>query len=101
MGQNEAAIADCNEAIRLDPDSAEAYNNRGAAKHELGQYEAAIADCNEAIRLDPDGAKAYSNRGNTKHKMGQYEAAGLCTKRSGWIHPWSKPTATGVTRNRS
>ena len=63
------------EAIRLKPDFAEAYNNRGNAKTDLGQYEAAVADFDEAIRLQPDFANAYSNRGNAKADLGQYEAA--------------------------
>ena len=50
LGQYEAAVADYDEAIRLKPDLATAYNNRGVAKEKLEQYEAAVADCNEAIR---------------------------------------------------
>ena len=53
-------------AIRLKPDYAEAYRNRGAAKGSLGQYEDAIADCAEAVRLKPGYAVAYNNRGAAK-----------------------------------
>ena len=52
LGQHSAAILDYDEAIRLDPDDAKAYYNRGHAKGELRRYPAAIADYNEAIRLD-------------------------------------------------
>ena len=54
------------EAIRLKPDFAEAYNNRGNAKTDLGQYEAAVADFDEAIRLRPAYAAAYFRRGLAK-----------------------------------
>ena len=51
------------EAIRLNPDDAEAYFNRGALKSDLGRMEEALLDYDEAIRLDPNYAQAYCNRG--------------------------------------
>ena len=71
----ESCVSAYDEAIRLKPDFAEAYSNRGNTKQELGQYEVAIDDYDEAIRLNPDFAEAYSNRGNAKQELGQYEAA--------------------------
>ena len=62
-------------AIRLNPDDANAYYNRGLAKDKLGQHFAAIADYDIAIRLNPDDAIAYYNRGLTKGKLDQYLAA--------------------------
>ena len=69
------AIQDYDEAIRLDPQAALAYHNRGLAYGTLGQYERAIEDYNEAIRLNPQNAMAYYNRGVAYHKLGQYERA--------------------------
>ena len=62
----ENSIAAYNEAIRLKPDYAQAYNNRGNAKGRLERHEEAIADYDEAIRLKPDHAQAYNNRGAAK-----------------------------------
>jgi lipoprotein NlpI len=62
-GDNDRAIADFNEAIRLDPKYAYAYNDRGIAYQAKGDNDRAIADYNEAIRLDPKFALAYNNRG--------------------------------------
>ena len=75
LGQHDAAFADYDRAIELDPNYAIAYSNRGAAKHSLGQYDAALADYNRAIELDPNYAAAYSNRGNAKERLGQHDAA--------------------------
>ena len=63
------------QAIRLKPDYAAAYNNRGNAKKELKQYNAAIADYGQAIRLEPNDAAAYNNRGVAKYDLKQYKAA--------------------------
>ena len=69
------AIVDYDEAIRLQPDLAYAYNNRGAAYADLGRYAEAIVDYDEAIQLQPDLADAYNNRGNAYYGLGQYEKA--------------------------
>ncbi len=80
-GQYERASKACNEAIRLDPVYAVAYNVRGIAYVELGianldpgQFKPALADFNkaikdfdEAIRIDPEYADAYFERGYTYH----------------------------------
>ena len=69
------AIADYNEAIRLDPQSALAFNNRGYAWHNKKEYDKAIADYNEAIRLDPQSALAFNNRGYAWHNKKEYDKA--------------------------
>lgn len=58
------ALADFDEAIRLDPKSARAYCDRAALEDEvLRQADKALADYNEAIRLAPEFHRAYFNRG--------------------------------------
>jgi len=58
------AIADYDMAIRLRPDYAEAYNDRGHAYHwKGGNAHQAIADFTRAIELRPDYPTAYNNRG--------------------------------------
>jgi tetratricopeptide (TPR) repeat protein len=71
-GDNDRAIADYNEAIRLDPKYAFAYNGRGNAWQDNDR---AIADYNEAIRLDPKYSRAYSNRGNAYQAKGDNDRA--------------------------
>ena len=71
----EDALADYAEAIRLKPDYAEAYNNRGAVKDALGRHDDALADYAEAIRLKPDHASPYYNLGIVKAKLGRYDDA--------------------------
>ena len=61
-GRLTEAILDYDEAIGLDRQFTQAYNNRGIAYDDLGQYQRAIQDFDEAIRLDPEFAEAYANR---------------------------------------
>ena len=52
-GRLDEAVAEYDEAIRLDPRYAKAYGNRGVVYTALGQHQRAIQDFDEAIRLDP------------------------------------------------
>lgn len=74
-GKAEKALSAYDPAIRLQPDYAEVYNNRGNIKNGLGSYDAALDDYDEAIRLNPNFAEAYSNRGSTKFRLGKHDAA--------------------------
>ncbi len=47
------AIADCDEAIRLEPENAAAHMRRGIARVAKTDDDRAIVDLDEAIRRDP------------------------------------------------
>jgi tetratricopeptide (TPR) repeat protein len=63
-GDDDRAIADAGEAIRLDPNYAPAYRVRGNALFGKKAYDRALADYEEAVRLDPKSAPARYSRGN-------------------------------------
>jgi tetratricopeptide (TPR) repeat protein/serine/threonine protein kinase len=73
--QNDKAVTDYTEAIRLKPDYAEAYNGRGQTYFKLKQFDKAISDYGDAIRIKADFAEAYSNRGFAYTRLGQFEKA--------------------------
>ena len=74
-GDNDKAIAEYTEAIRLDPKRAKAYNDRGVAYRNAGEYDKAISDCNEAARLDPQLADAFLIRGDAYRGKREYDKA--------------------------
>jgi tetratricopeptide (TPR) repeat protein len=69
-GDYDRAIADYDQAIRLDPKHTAAYINRGVAWNDKGDLDRAIADYTEAIRLDSANASALYGRGVAKLKKG-------------------------------
>jgi hypothetical protein len=64
-----------NKAIRTNPKSPEAYNNRGLAFYNLKRYQKAVKDYSQAIRMNPEDPIAYNNRGNSYYEMMKYEPA--------------------------
>lgn len=91
--QDDTAIREFKEAIRLKPNYAQAYYGLGLVYHkkgqynkrqwtssseagsDMGQYDIAIGLFKEAIRLKPDYAQAYYNLGLMYSEMGQYDLA--------------------------
>ena len=74
-GDFDRAIPDCDEALRLKPDSAWALNNRGGAYQGKGDNDRAIEDYTQAIRLLPGYAGAFINRGVAWHAKKEYDRA--------------------------
>ncbi len=71
----EHALADCDEAIRLDPNSPLAYEVRGAVRSARDEYDKAVADFSQVIRLRPDEAAAYGHRGAAYTALRQFPRA--------------------------
>jgi tetratricopeptide (TPR) repeat protein len=69
------ALADCAEAIRLDPKNVQAWYNQGETHRMQGELDRAIADCGEALRLDPNYSWAYGTRGAAWSQKGEYDRA--------------------------
>ena len=74
-GKAEKALSAYDTAIRLQPDYAEAYNNRGVQRVLCEKFDAAIVDFTEAIRIKPDYVEAYVNRGIAKTGLGRIDEA--------------------------
>ena len=73
--KSEKALSAYETAIRLQPDYAEVYNNRGNIRNRLGCSDDALANYDTAIRLNPHFAEAYYNRGVQKVLCAEFDAA--------------------------
>jgi tetratricopeptide (TPR) repeat protein len=69
------AVAECTEAIRLDPKNDLPYLNRGSAYSLKGEHDKAVADFDQAIRLNPTNGAPYSNRAAAYAAKGYYGEA--------------------------
>jgi tetratricopeptide (TPR) repeat protein len=69
------AIAEFDQAIRLEPNNSEAYEQRGSAFGELKQSERAIADYDQALRINPNDEFAYYGRALEYYHLRKYESA--------------------------
>ena len=68
-------VADCTEAIRLDPDDSRFYLERAKARSGLKLYKAAIDDYDRVVRLDSDNPAAYLGRCQARSELGLHEEA--------------------------
>jgi tetratricopeptide (TPR) repeat protein len=75
VGKYDLEIADSTQAIALNPNNADAYNNRAAAYVNTGKYDLSIPDSTRAIKLNPNLANAYYNRGIAYRHLGEYDSA--------------------------
>lgn len=82
-GNYRNALDNFSKAIQLNPNFAEAYNERGLAECALSKNSDnmdlalanALSDYNSAIKLKPDFAAAYYNRGNLMQAQGDWNNA--------------------------
>jgi tetratricopeptide (TPR) repeat protein len=71
QGYYDKAMYLYNQALRADPNSAIAYNNRGVVYAKLGNYASALSDFNSALGLDPNYADARANRDQLFRTVGR------------------------------
>ena len=74
-GDYDRAIADYDQAIRLNPQGATAHKGRALVCLLKGECDRAIADYDQAIRLSPQDAGAYFCRGLVYGRMGERDRA--------------------------
>jgi tetratricopeptide (TPR) repeat protein len=75
QGDNDRAIEDFDQSIKLDPAYAKPFNNRGVAYLRKGEYDLAIKDLDQAIGLNPNYGGAFANRAQAYLKTDNYDRA--------------------------
>ena len=99
-GDLDAAIANFSEAIRLNPNCAVAYGNRGFAHENMGKFDAAKADYDEAGRLDPKSqpptaaVARHSSRNTTSARQSQSTRPPSAWTPSARLHTPTAPRRT-------
>lgn len=75
QGDLEAAIANYNRSLELDPHIPTVWSNRGVALADLERYEEAIASFERVLQIQPTEYWAWNNRGYGLTELGRYEEA--------------------------
>ena len=66
----QAALIDCNAALRIEPNDEDILDSRGFVYLRLGEFDKSIADYDGALKIDPRRAHSLYGRGLAKHKKG-------------------------------
>jgi lipoprotein NlpI len=72
---DDRALQDYDESIRLNPLFSYAFNNRGFAYQSKGNYERAIQNYDQAIRLDSSQSGTFNSRAWAHFYLNQFDAA--------------------------
>ena len=93
------ALDDFNAALRMNPEQADAYLNRGVAKITLGQYADALVDIQKGIDLGPSEiALGYYDRAIAHERLGNIREAYFDYQRALKAAPNFQAAATALTR---
>ena len=74
-GAYEEAIVEFTTAIKISPNDARIYNDRGRVYHRMNRFPEAIEDFSKAIEIAPKDYAGYSERGAVQVSQNQMEAA--------------------------
>lgn len=83
----EHALTHFDRALELDPDFAEAYNQRALANYLLERYESSIQDCKRTVRHMPMHFGALAGLGHCYAHLGRLREAIESYERALAIHP--------------
>jgi tetratricopeptide (TPR) repeat protein len=87
VGPYETAIDYFTQAMALDPNYSEYYNDRGAVHFKLGRFEDAERDYLRAIELSPPYAEVWTNLGQCYRSMERMENAATAYSRAIDLEP--------------
>lgn len=75
LGRPQQALADLDQALKLDPSSSYALRNRALTRSNAGMLDEALADASEAMRLEPTSVFSFATRATVYMDRGQYPQA--------------------------
>lgn len=71
--RHQKAVDDFSKAIKLDPDSTEAWQRRGEERFKLAQFKESVADFERVIQLQPQQAPYHWQLGISYYYTGQHQ----------------------------
>jgi len=86
-GDWDGALADCHEALQINPNFARAYAFRSILEQGRGDYDDALTDCNRAIKLGPRYSYSYLSRAFLERRTGDFQFALADYNTAIWLDP--------------
>lgn len=86
-GQIEAAITAFDGVIKLKPDDADSWINKGRLLDDKDQHQQAIEHYDQALKLAPDDSIAWSNKGNSLMALNRFDEALGCYEKALQLDP--------------
>lgn len=74
-GMYEKAVEYCDRALEINPDSSDAWNNKGVALYNLDRIDEALECYNRALEIDPGNLDAMRNIAFAHRALGELEKA--------------------------
>ena len=68
----------CDKAIKINPEFAGAWSNKGLSLRSLKKYKEAVSCYDEVIRIDPNFENIWYNKGWALHFLNKKEESQLC-----------------------
>jgi tetratricopeptide (TPR) repeat protein len=91
-GAYEEAIAEFTTALKISPNDARIYNDRGRVYHKTNRFPEAMEDFSKAIKIAPKDYAGYSERGAVQVAQNQMEAALADLNKALELKPDDAPT---------
>jgi predicted O-linked N-acetylglucosamine transferase (SPINDLY family) len=75
LGRKPEALTCYESYLKGNPNSAEAWHNRGIALSQMQRFDEAVASFDKVLALRPDSAQTWSNRAHAQFEQKRYEEA--------------------------
>ena len=87
LGEHDQAIEKFSQALEMDPNYSEYYNERGNVFLAMGRFDEAIADFRRAIETSPPYAEVWTNLGQCLRRRGAFDDAIVAFSRALDLEP--------------
>ncbi len=96
LGRTQEALVAYDQAVKLDPNLADAWNGRGSLLRGLGRADDAMMSFRRALTIDPRHADALANVGGALHEMKRYDEAAREFRKLELVAPEHKYLLSGL-----